>query len=79
MVLVDEQDRPILDYLTWPEVARKVRDGLCDLSSLIQDADAHIRFVAFDWMTMGQLLSLPMIVAGIYLLFRAYRKQEESG
>ncbi len=27
--------------------------------------DAHIGFVAFDWLTMGQLLSLPMIILGL--------------
>jgi prolipoprotein diacylglyceryltransferase len=26
--------------------------------------------VAFDWMTQGQLLSLPMIALGLYLLVR---------
>ncbi len=28
--------------------------------------DAHLGAVALDWMTMGQLLSLPMILAGLY-------------
>jgi len=32
--------------------------------------DAHLNYVAFDWMTQGQLLSLPMIVVGAYLLVR---------
>ncbi len=36
--------------------------------------DAQLQFIAFDWLTMGQLLSLPMIIAGIILLFWAYRK-----
>lgn len=26
--------------------------------------DAHLGFIALDWMTMGQLLSLPMIILG---------------
>ena len=30
--------------------------------------DAHIGFIAFEWLTMGQTLSLPMIIAGILLL-----------
>ena len=37
--------------------------------------DAHIGYLAFDWLTMGQLLSLPMIVLGAFLFFIAYRKQ----
>ena len=31
--------------------------------------DAHIGFLAFDWLTMGQILSLPMIIAGILLIY----------
>tara|TARA_B100000929_G_scaffold66655_1_gene50787 strand:- start:1279 stop:2115 length:837 start_codon:yes stop_codon:yes gene_type:complete len=33
-----------------------------------REPDAAIGFIAFDWLTMGQLLSLPMIVFGILLL-----------
>jgi phosphatidylglycerol:prolipoprotein diacylglycerol transferase len=33
--------------------------------------DAHLGFVALDWVTMGQLLSLPMIIVGILLLLRS--------
>ncbi len=29
--------------------------------------DGHIGFIAFDWLTMGQILSLPMLIAGILL------------
>ncbi len=36
--------------------------------------DAHIGFIALNWLTMGQLLSIPMIVIGFLLLFLAYRK-----
>ena len=32
--------------------------------------DAHLNYVAFDWMTQGQLLSVPMIILGVYLLVR---------
>jgi phosphatidylglycerol:prolipoprotein diacylglycerol transferase len=32
--------------------------------------DAHLNYVAFDWMTQGQLLCLPMIGVGLYLLVR---------
>lgn len=40
--------------------------------------DSHIGYLAFDWLTMGQLLSLPMIVFGVLLLFLAYRFQTNS-
>ena len=33
--------------------------------------DVQLGYLAFDWLTMGQLLSLPMVVLGIYLLFKA--------
>ena len=35
--------------------------------------DAHLGFVAFDWLTMGQLLSVPMILFGFLLLGLAYK------
>ena len=43
-VLVDEYDKPILDALDVPEVARANRDYLRGLYSVIKDSDAHIRF-----------------------------------
>lgn len=38
--------------------------------------DLHIGFIAFDWLTMGQLLSLPMILLGAVFMAWAYRWQE---
>lgn len=40
--------------------------------------DAHIRFVAFDWVTMGQLLSVPMVLAGIIIIAWS-RRQAVAG
>lgn len=34
--------------------------------------DAQLNFIAFGWLTMGQLLSVPLIILGIWLLVRAY-------
>ncbi|OUD14434.1 prolipoprotein diacylglyceryl transferase [Thioflexithrix psekupsensis] len=36
--------------------------------------DAHLGFIAFDWLTMGQVLSIPMIGAGVILMVLAYRR-----
>ena len=36
--------------------------------------DRDIGFIAFDWLTMGQLLSLPIVLAGVILLAMAYGK-----
>lgn len=35
--------------------------------------DKQLGFIAFDWMTMGQLLSLPMVVIGGFMLWKAYQ------
>ncbi len=43
-VLVDEYDKPILDALEVPEIARANRDLLRGLYSTVKFADAHIRF-----------------------------------
>lgn len=37
--------------------------------------DQHLGFIAFDWLTMGQLLSIPVIIFGIVLMTLAYRKK----
>jgi phosphatidylglycerol:prolipoprotein diacylglycerol transferase len=37
--------------------------------------DAHLGFLAFDWMTMGQILSTPLIIVGLILLWLAYSKK----
>ena len=36
--------------------------------------DAHLGYLAADWLTMGQILSTPMILFGILILFLAYRR-----
>jgi phosphatidylglycerol:prolipoprotein diacylglycerol transferase len=41
--------------------------------------DANRGYLLFDWVTMGQILSLPMIIAGVWLLAVAYRRREPSG
>lgn len=38
--------------------------------------DAHIGYLAFGWFTMGQLLSVPMILLGLILLWLAYTKSD---
>ena len=43
-VLVDEYDKPILDALEEPDVARVNRNYLRGFYSVIKDCDAHIRF-----------------------------------
>jgi phosphatidylglycerol:prolipoprotein diacylglycerol transferase len=46
---------------------------------LVRVPDANRGYLLLDWMTMGQILSLPMIVIGVWLLAAAYRRNEPSG
>ncbi len=41
--------------------------------------DAQIGYLASDWFTMGQLLSLPMMLVGAWLLLRAQSSPRPSG
>ncbi len=41
--------------------------------------DAHIGYLAFDWLTMGQILTLPMVLLGVLLLVLAYRGSGRQG
>lgn len=42
------------------------------VSESFREPDGHIGFIAFDWLTLGQLLSIPMILIGIALLAYSY-------
>ncbi len=40
--------------------------------------DQQLGFIAFDWLTMGQLLSLPMILFGIGLYYISIKRQQSQ-
>lgn len=40
--------------------------------------DVQIGFIAFHWLTMGQLLSFPMIILGIILWVSAHKKEDQT-
>jgi len=42
---------------------------------LVRQPDVEWGILAFGWLTMGQLLSLPMVIAGILFIRHAYRAQ----
>jgi phosphatidylglycerol:prolipoprotein diacylglycerol transferase len=44
-------------------------------AELFREPDPQYGFIAFDHLTMGQLLSIPMIIIGGLLLFYAYRQK----
>ena len=48
------------------------------ITEFFRAPDSHIGFIAFDWLTMGQLLSLPMILIGMTVLYMAIKKKEAN-
>jgi phosphatidylglycerol:prolipoprotein diacylglycerol transferase len=40
--------------------------------------DSHIDYLALDWVTMGHVLTLPMIIAGATIFFLAYMMREDG-
>jgi phosphatidylglycerol:prolipoprotein diacylglycerol transferase len=44
------------------------------LVELVREPDAHLGYLALGWVTMGQILSVPMILFGAILLWWAGRK-----
>ena len=42
------------------------------LVEFFREPDAHLGYLAFDFVTMGMLLCVPLILIGLYLLWRAY-------
>jgi hypothetical protein len=58
VILVDEYDKPILDNLLKPDVAKEVRDGLRNFYSVIKDCDAHIKFAMLTGVSKFSKVSL---------------------
>lgn len=44
------------------------------LVEFVRLPDAHIGYLMGGWLTMGHILTLPMLIAGSWMLWRAYRK-----
>ena len=54
--------------------------GVCRFAvEFVRVPDENRGYLFFDWVTMGQLLSLPMVIVGVVLMAWAYRRQEASG
>ena len=58
VVLIDEYDKPILDALEVPEVARANRDYLRGLYAVIKSSDAHVRFAFLTGVSKFSKVSL---------------------
>ncbi len=48
------------------------------LVEFVRVPDSHLGYLAFDWLTMGQVLSTPMILLGGAMLGLAYRRRSVS-
>lgn len=44
----------------------------------VREPDLHLGYLAWNWLTLGQLLTLPMMLAGVALLWWAYRPSRTS-
>ena len=40
----------------------------------LREPDAHLGYLGFGWLTMGQVLSFPMIIIGVILFVMASRR-----
>ena len=49
------------------------------LVEFVREPDAHIGYLAWGWLTMGQVLSAPMVVLGVWLLLAGNRKPTGGG
>ncbi len=58
VVLVDEYDKPILDVLEDPELAKANRDYLRGFYGIIKDSAEHVRFVLVTGVSMFSRVSL---------------------
>jgi phosphatidylglycerol:prolipoprotein diacylglycerol transferase len=48
------------------------------LVEFVREPDQQIGYLALGWVTMGQVLSAPMIIAGIILLVLAYKRDTKA-
>ncbi len=58
VILIDEYDKPILDRIEQPDIARDIREGLKDFYSVIKDSDAHVRFAFLTGVSKFSKVSL---------------------
>lgn len=51
--------------------------GLCRFFvEFFREPDIQLGFIALDWLTMGQLLSIPMLIVGLFLYHYSREKHE---
>ena len=48
------------------------------VAEFFREPDSHIGFIGGDWLTMGMLLTLPMLLAGVLIMVIAYRRADDA-
>ena len=48
------------------------------VAEFFREPDLHIGYIGGGWLTMGMLLSLPMVAAGVTIMIIAYRYREQE-
>jgi phosphatidylglycerol---prolipoprotein diacylglyceryl transferase len=46
------------------------------IAEFFRQPDSQFNFIAFGWLTMGQLLSILMVIIGIFFMWRAYSEDK---
>lgn len=49
------------------------------LAEFFREPDQHLGYLAMDWLTMGMVLSIPMIIAGLVIVVLAYNAHGKTG
>jgi hypothetical protein len=58
VVLVDEYDKPLLDNIHNPEIAKEIRSGLKNLYSVLKSQDANLQFIFMTGVTKFSKVNL---------------------
>ena len=58
VVLVDEYDKPLLDNIHNPEMAKEIRSGLKNLYSVLKSQDANLQFIFMTGVTQFSKVNL---------------------
>jgi len=58
VILIDEYDKPILDNIENPDLAKEIREGLKNFYSVIKDCDRYLKFVFITGISKFSKVSL---------------------
>ena len=76
----------LLWWLVGQQPRRKILSGsflaayglLRIINEFFREPDPQLGYLAWGWLTMGQLLSVPMVIAGAVFIYSAYKDKEET-